>query len=61
MGNRRPTGADVKAGVTLGLESVPDDFGKPSFGGVNPASGLYADKVGTAGPELSICGHQGGY
>ena len=36
MGNRRPTGADVKAGVTLGLESVPDGFGKRAFGGGKP-------------------------
>ena len=61
MRNRRPTGADVKACGTLGVESVPDGLANGLLAGVNPAYELYAYIVGTAvGDELSIGRHTGG-
>lgn len=47
---RRPPGTlggDAAAGLTLGLESVPDGLASGLLAGVNPAYGLYGYMVGT--------------
>lgn len=44
---RRPSGADLAAGVTAGLFSVPEGMAYAAVGGFSPAAGLYAE-VGPA-------------
>jgi len=46
-------GADLKAGVVLGVESVPDGLAAGLLAGVNPAFGLYGYLVGTFTGGLS--------
>ena len=40
--------ADAKAGVVLGVESVPDGLASGILAGVNPVAGLYAYMIGVA-------------
>ncbi len=47
FGTRRTVGADLKAGLTLGVESVPDGLAAGVLAGVNPLFGLNAYLVGT--------------
>ena len=47
IGSPDTRGADVRAGLTLGVESVPDGLAGGLLAGVNPAFGLYAYLVGT--------------
>lgn len=47
FGGRRTVGADLKAGITLGIESVPDGLAAGVLAGVNPLFGLNAYLVGT--------------
>jgi SulP family sulfate permease len=50
---RRETfGADARAGVVLGVESVPDGLASGLLAGVNPVSGLYAYLFGMVGGTL---------
>lgn len=50
---RRPTlGADARAGVVLGVESVPDGLASGLLAGVNPVAGLYAYLFGMVGGAL---------
>ncbi|KRC92402.1 sulfate transporter [Terrabacter sp. Root85] len=48
----RPWGADVKAGVVLGVESVPDGLASGVLAGVNPLAGLYGYLYGMVGAAL---------
>ena len=48
LGTRATVASDVRAGVTLGVESIPDGLASGLLAGVNPAYGLYAYLVGTA-------------
>ena len=45
--NRRTIGSDLIAGVTLGVESVPDAMAAGVLAGVNPIHGLYAVMLST--------------
>ncbi|MGD9094079.1 MAG: SulP family inorganic anion transporter [Anaerolineales bacterium] len=45
--NRRIVGADLGAGLTLGLESIPDAMASAVLAGVNPIHGLYAVMLST--------------
>lgn len=45
--NRRSIGADFSAGLTLGIESVPDAMAAGVLAGVNPIHGLYAVMLST--------------
>ena len=47
LGSRATVGPDVRAGVVLGVESVPDGLASGLLAGVNPVFGLYAYLVGT--------------
>jgi SulP family sulfate permease len=51
--SRADLGSDLKAGVTLGVESVPDGLATGLLAGVNPAYGLYAYMVGTVAGALT--------
>lgn len=53
FGTRRTVGADVKAGVTLGVEAVPDGLAAGVLAGVNPLFGLHAYLLGTLGGALT--------
>ncbi|MCA0331716.1 MAG: STAS domain-containing protein [Actinobacteria bacterium] len=53
LGSRRTLPQDVRAGLTLGVESVPDGLASGLLAGVNPAYGLYAYLVGTAAGALA--------
>lgn len=47
FGSRRTVGGDLKAGIVLGIESVPDGLAAGLLAGVNPLFGLNAYIVGT--------------
>jgi SulP family sulfate permease len=47
LGSRATLGPDLRAGVVLGVESVPDGLASGLLAGVNPVFGLYAYLVGT--------------
>ena len=49
---RKTLGADARAGVVLGVESVPDGLASGLLAGVNPVSGLYAYLFGMIGGTL---------
>jgi SulP family sulfate permease len=50
---RRATlGADTRAGVVLGVESVPDGLASGLLAGVNPVAGLYSYLFGMVGGAL---------
>jgi len=53
LGTRDTVASDVRAGVTLGVESIPDGLASGLLAGVNPAYGLYAYLVGTAAGALA--------
>lgn len=41
FGSRKTIGPDLKAGLVLGVESVPDGLAAGLLAGVNPLFGLY--------------------
>ncbi len=53
FGSRATVGADVKAGITLGVESVPDGLAAGVLAGVNPLFGLNGYLLGTLGGALA--------
>ncbi len=53
LGSRATIGSDLRAGLTLGVESVPDGLASGLLAGVNPAYGLYGYLVGTAAGALA--------
>ncbi|MCF8571040.1 hypothetical protein L5G32_12250 [Gordonia sp. HY002] len=53
FGTRRTVASDVKAGVVLGVESVPDGLAAGVLAGVNPLLGLNAYLVGTVTGALT--------
>lgn len=53
FGSRKTLGADVKAGITLGVESVPDGLAAGLLAGLNPLHGLYAYMMGLLGGSLA--------
>ena len=53
FGSRDTWGADLRAGLTLGVQSVPDGLASGLLAGVNPANGLYAYLVGTAAGAMA--------
>ncbi|MFV0432589.1 MAG: SulP family inorganic anion transporter [Leucobacter sp.] len=53
FGSRRTVAADLKAGVTLGIESVPDGLAAGVLAGMNPLFGLNAYLVGTLAGALA--------
>lgn len=53
FGSRRTVGHDLKAGLALGVESVPDGLAAGLLAGVNPLHGLYGYLVGTLGGALA--------
>ena len=50
---RRPTSADVRAGVVHGLVSVPDGLAAGLLAGLNPVAGLYGYLFGTLAGALT--------
>ena len=54
---RRNFGADLTAGITVALVSIPDAMATAILAGVNPLNGLYALMVGTPiAALLASCG-----
>lgn len=53
FGSRSTVVDDLRAGVTLGVESIPDGLASGLLAGVNPAYGLYAYMVGTFAGALT--------
>ncbi|CAM3247812.1 SulP family inorganic anion transporter [Nocardioides dubius] len=53
FGGRATVRRDLKAGVVLGTESVPDGLAAGLLAGVNPVHGLYAYLAGTLGGALA--------
>lgn len=53
FGGRKTVGADLKAGLVLGVESVPDGLAAGLLAGVNPLAGLYGYLFGTLGGALA--------
>ena len=53
LGSRATIGPDLRAGLTLGVESVPDGLASGLLAGVNPAYGLYGYLVGAAAGALA--------
>lgn len=53
FGTRRTAGADLKAGLVLGVESVADGLAAGMLAGVNPLHGLYGYLLGTVGGALA--------
>lgn len=53
FGTRRTAPADAKAGLVLGVESVPDGLAAGLLAGVNPLFGLYGYLFGTLGGALA--------
>lgn len=53
FGSRRTIGADARAGLVLGIESVPDGLAAGLLAGVNPLHGLYGYLMGTLGGALA--------
>lgn len=53
FGSRTTAARDVRAGVVLGIESVPDGLAAGLLAGVNPVHGLYAYLSGTLAGAVS--------
>lgn len=53
FGNKTTVPSDVKAGLVLGVESVPDGLAAGLLAGVNPVFGLYGYLIGTIGGALA--------
>lgn len=53
FGSRRTIGGDLRAGLVLGIESVPDGLAAGLLAGVNPLFGLNAYIVGTISGALA--------
>ncbi|MBS1907006.1 MAG: SulP family inorganic anion transporter [Actinobacteria bacterium] len=53
FGGKATWGADARAGLVLGIESVPDGLAAGLLAGVNPLHGLYAYLMGTLGGALA--------
>lgn len=53
FGNRTTVRHDVKAGLALGMHSVPDGLAAGLLAGVNPVHGLYGYLLGTASGALA--------
>lgn len=53
FGDRRTMRSDLKAGVVLGVESVPDGLAAGILAGLNPLHGLYAYMFGTFAGALT--------
>lgn len=53
FGSRKSFGSDVRAGVVLGVESVPDGLAAGMLAGLNPLHGLYAYLFGTFAGALA--------
>lgn len=53
FGTRKTAGADLKAGLVLGVESVADGLAAGMLAGVNPLHGLYGYLLGTVGGALA--------
>lgn len=53
FGTRGTAGADIKAGIVLGVESVPDGLAAGMLAGLNPLHGLYAYLFGTFAGALT--------
>lgn len=53
FGTRRTVSADLKAGITLGVEAVPDSLAAGVLAGVNPLFGLHAYMLGILGGALT--------
>lgn len=53
FGDRRTLRHDLKAGIVLGTESVPDGLAAGLLAGVNPVHGLYAYLAGTLGGAVA--------
>lgn len=53
FGGRKTVGSDLKAGLVLGVESVPDGLAAGLLAGVNPLFGLYGYLFGTLGGALA--------
>lgn len=53
FGDRSTAPSDVKAGVVLGVESVPDGLAAGLLAGVNPLYGLYGYLFGTLGGAVA--------
>lgn len=53
FGDRSTVKDDVKAGIVLGAESVPDGLAAGLLAGLNPLHGLYAYLFGTLGGALA--------
>lgn len=50
--SRKTLGADIKAGLVLGIEGVPDNLSSGVLAAVNPVAAVYAGIFGTAGAAL---------
>lgn len=53
FGSRATVKHDLKAGLALGMHSVPDGLAAGLLAGVNPVHGLYGYLLGTAGGALA--------
>ncbi|MBY6061491.1 SulP family inorganic anion transporter [Microbacterium esteraromaticum] len=53
FGGRKTVASDLKAGLVLGVESVPDGLAAGVLAGVNPLHGLYAYMFGAIGGALA--------
>lgn len=53
FGGRKTVGSDLKAGLVLGVESVPDGLAAGLLAGVNPLFGLYGYLFGALGGALA--------
>lgn len=53
FGNKTTVVSDLKAGLVLGVESVPDGLAAGLLAGVNPVFGLYGYLIGTIGGALA--------
>ncbi|KQQ65443.1 SulP family inorganic anion transporter [Microbacterium sp. Leaf320] len=53
FGTRRTVARDVRAGVVLGVESVPDGLAAGLLAGLNPLHGVHAYLLGTLGGALA--------
>lgn len=50
--SRKSLGADLKAGIVLGIEGVPDNLSSGVLAAVNPVAAVYAGIFGIAGAAL---------
>lgn len=53
FGSKKTVGSDLRAGLVLGVESVPDGLAAGLLAGVNPLFGLYGYLMGTLGGALA--------